>query len=313
MSVIVAAIGGNALKADDGVGAPSEWFEALARALPPLLDLVADGHQLVLTHGNGPQVGEEMLRMEISKPVMPALTLDLCVAETEGSLGYAIQQVLGNLLRKRGAPARVAAVITQVVVDAGDPAFSHPTKPIGSFYTKAQAQRLARDHGWSVVEDAGRGWRRVVPSPRPVRVIEAPLIRALVECGMIPIGAGGGGIPVVETPDGVRGVEAVIEKDLATAVLARDLGAQRVFFLTGVDRVAVGWGTPAQRFVDRLSLDEARRLLAAGEFPPGSMGPKVEAAVEFVAHGGASAVITSLDRLAEAAAGRAGTWISREA
>jgi carbamate kinase len=313
MSVIVAAIGGNALKADDGVGAPSEWFDALARALPPLLDLVADGHQLVLTHGNGPQVGEEMLRMEISKPVMPALTLDLCVAETEGSLGYAIQQVLGNLLRKRGAPARVAAVITQVVVDAGDPAFSHPTKPIGSFYTKAQAQRLARDHGWNVVEDAGRGWRRVVPSPRPVRVTEALLIRALVECGMIPIAAGGGGIPVVETPDGVRGVEAVIEKDFATAVLARDLGAERVFFLTGVDRVAVGWGTPAQRFVDRLSVDEARRLLAAGEFPPGSMGPKVEAAVEFVAHGGASAVITSLDRLAEAAAGRAGTRISQEA
>jgi carbamate kinase len=313
MSVIVAAIGGNALKADDGVGAPSEWFEALARALPPLLDLVADGHQLVLTHGNGPQVGEEMLRMEISKPVMPALTLDLCVAETEGSLGYAIQQVLGNLLRKRGAPARVAAVITQVVVDAADPAFSHPTKPIGSFYTKAQAQRLARDHGWNVVEDAGRGWRRVVPSPRPVRVTEALLIRALVECGMIPIAAGGGGIPVVETPDGVRGVEAVIEKDFATAVLARDLGAERVFFLTGVDRVAVGWGTPAQRFVDRLSVDEARRLLAAGEFPPGSMGPKVEAAVEFVAHGGASAVITSLDRLAEAAAGRAGTRISQEA
>jgi carbamate kinase len=313
MSLIVAAIGGNALKSDDGVGAPNEWFDALARTLPPLLDLMADGHQLVLTHGNGPQVGEEMLRMEISKPIMPALTLDLCVAETEGSLGYAIQQVLGNLLRQRGEPPRVAAVVTQVVVDASDPAFSHPTKPIGSFYTKAQAQRLARDHGWNVVEDAGRGWRRVVPSPRPVRVTEAPIIRALVASGMIPIAAGGGGIPVVETADGIRGVEAVIEKDLATSVLARDLGAGRVFFLTGVDRVALGWGTPDQRFVDRLSVDDARRLLAAGEFPPGSMGPKVQAAMEFVAQGGETAVITSLDRLAEAAAGRAGTWISAEA
>jgi carbamate kinase len=253
-----------------------------------------------------------MLRMEISKPVMPALTLDLCVAETEGSLGYAIQQVLGNLLRQRGHSAFVAAVVTQVVVDARDPAFSHPTKPIGSFYTKAQAQRLARDHGWSVVEDAGRGWRRVVASPRPVRVTEAPLIRALVASGMIPIAAGGGGIPVVETSEGIRGVEAVIEKDLATAVLARDLGAEHVFFLTGVDRVALGWGTPAQRFVDRLSLDEARRLLAAGEFPPGSMGPKVEAAVQFVADGGVTAVITSLDRVGEAAAGRAGTRISHD-
>jgi len=312
MSLIVAAIGGNALKADDGVGAPSEWFDALGRALPPMLDLLAEGHGLVLTHGNGPQVGEEMLRMEISKPVMPALSLDLCVAETEGSLGYAIQQVLGNLLRVRGTEARVAAIVTQVVVDASDPAFRRPTKPIGAFYTKAQAQRMAREHGWSVVEDAGRGWRRVVPSPRPVRVLEAPLIRLLVASGMIPVAAGGGGIPVVESADGVRGVEAVIEKDLATAVLAHDLGADRVFFLTGVDRVAVGWGTPAQRALDRLSVAEARQLLAAGEFPPGSMGPKVEAAVEFVTRGGAAAVITSLDRLAEAANGRAGTVITNE-
>ena len=308
----MAAIGGNALKADDGVGSPNEWFDALARALPPLVDLLAQGHRVVLTHGNGPQVGEEMLRMEISKPVMPALTLDLCVAETEGSLGYAIQQVLGNLLRGRGVDPGVAAVVTQVVVDADDPAFQRPTKPIGVFYTKAQAQRMAREHGWNVVEDAGRGWRRVVPSPRPVRVVEAQLIRSLVEVGMIPVAAGGGGIPVVETADGIRGVEAVIEKDLATAVLAAELGAERVFFLTGVERVAVGWGTPTQRFVDRLSVDEARRLLAAGEFPAGSMGPKVEAAVEFVTRGGAAGIITSLERLAEAASGRAGTLITRD-
>jgi carbamate kinase len=313
MSIIVAAVGGNALVARDGVGAPSEWFEALAKALPPLVDLLAAGHHVVLTHGNGPQVGEEMLRMEISKVVMPALSLDLCVAETEGSLGYAIQQVLGNLLRERGVTRLVAAIVTQVVVDRGDPAFTRPTKPIGSFYTKAQAERLARDHGWSVVEDAGRGWRRVVPSPRPVRVIEAPLIRALIDAGMVPVAVGGGGIPVVETPAGLRGVEAVIEKDLATAVLARDVGAERAFFLTGVDRVALGFGSPQQRFLDRLAITEARRLLAAGEFPPGSMGPKVEAAVQFVEHGGAEAVITSLDRMADALAGRAGTHVVRDA
>jgi len=161
-----------------------------------------------------------------------------------------------------------------------------------------------------LVEDAGRGWRRVVASPRPVRVLEAPVIRALVDAGMVPIATGGGGIPVVEDADGVHGVEAVIEKDLATVVLASDLGAERVFFLTGVDRVALGWGTPAQRFLDRLGVAEARRLLAAGEFPPGSMGPKVEAAVEFVERGGRAAVITSIDRVADAAAGRAGTLIA---
>jgi carbamate kinase len=311
MALVVAAIGGNALAATDGVGSPSEWFDALARALPPLVELVDAGHQLVLTHGNGPQVGDEMLRMEIAKPVMPALTLDLCVAETEGSLGYAIQQVLGNLLRARGIRRDVASVITQIVVDADDPAFRSATKPIGPFYTKAQATRMAREHGWNVVDDAGRGWRRVVPSPRPVRVVEAQLIRALVDAGVVPIAGGGGGIPVVETDKGLRGVEAVIEKDRTTGVLARELGADRVLFLTGVDRVAVGWGTPAQRWLDRLPVREARALLAAGEFPPGSMGPKVEAAVDFIERGGSAAVITSLDCVSDAVAGRAGTQIVR--
>lgn len=309
MSLIAVAIGGNALTTKEGTGAPSEWFEALARSLPPLVEVVAAGHGLVLTHGNGPQVGEELLRMEIAKPVMPALSLDLCVAETEGSLGYAIQQVLGNLLRERGLGRPVAAVVTQVVVRADDPSFTAPTKPIGSFYTKAQAQRMARDHGWSIVEDAGRGYRRVVPSPLPVRVVEAPVIRALVDAGVIPIAVGGGGIPVVEDGGGLRGVEAVIEKDRATAVLARDLGADRTFFLTGIDRVATAFGTPEQRFLDRLTAREARRLLAAGEFPPGSMGPKVEAAVDFVEHGGREAVITSLERIAGAMEGVAGTRI----
>ncbi len=309
MSLIVAAIGGNALRTEDGVGAPSEWFDALAVTLPPLVELVAAGHRLVLTHGNGPQVGEELLRMEIAKPVMPALSLDLCVAETEGSLGYVIQQVMGNLLRQRGLDARVASVVCQVVVDASDPAFTTPTKPIGAFYKKGEALRQSREHGWHVVEDAGRGWRRVVPSPRPVRVLEAALIRTLVDAGVIPIAVGGGGIPVVETAGGLRGVEAVIEKDLATAVLAAELGAEQALFLTGVDRVAVGWGTPNQRALDRLTIAEARRLLEAGEFPPGSMGPKVQAAVDFVARGGKSAVITSLDRVADAVGGTAGTRI----
>jgi carbamate kinase len=203
-------------------------------------------------------------------------------------------------------------MVTQVVVDTGDPAFQAPSKPIGPFYKRAEALRHAREFGWTVVDDSGRGWRRVVPSPRPVRVVEAPLVRALVGAGIVPIAVGGGGVPVVETPAGLRGIEAVVEKDFATAVLARDLGAERVYFLTGVDRVAVGWGTPAQRYLHRLTVAEARRLLAAGEFPPGSMGPKVEAAVQFVEAGGAVAVITSLDQVAQADRGVAGTVISRD-
>lgn len=311
MSLLVAAIGGNALRTEDGVGAATEWFEALARALRPLAALVEAGHRLVLTHGNGPQVGEELLRMEIARPVMPALTLDLCVAETEGSLGYAIQQVLGNLLRGRGLDVGVAAVVSQVVVSADDPAFAAPTKPIGPAYRKAEAQRHVRESGWSIVEEKGRGWRRVVASPRPLRVVEAPLVRRLVEAGLVPVAVGGGGIPVVETPEGLRGIEAVIEKDLATTVLAHALGAEQVLYLTDVDRVALDWGRPSQRFLDHLDPPGARHHLAAGQFPPGSMGPKVEAAVAFVEGGGRRAVITSLDRVGEAVAGRAGTAVTR--
>jgi carbamate kinase len=240
---------------------------------------------------------------------MPALTLDLCVAETAGSLGYAIQLVMGNLLRARALDVAVVSLVCQVVVREDDPAFRTPTKPIGPFYKKAEALRHARDHGWQVVEDAGRGWRRVVPSPRPVRVLEAALIRTLVDAGAIPIAVGGGGIPVLETSAGLRGVEAVLEKDLATAVLATELGAEHALFLTGVDRVAVGWGTPGQHPLDKLTVAEARRLLDAGEFPPGSMGPKVDAAVSFVERGGKSAIITSLDRVADAVRGAAGTTI----
>lgn len=311
MSLIVAAIGGNALRTEDGIGSPSEWFDALATALPPVIDLFAAGHRIVLTHGNGPQVGEEMLRMEISKLVMPPLTLDLCVAETEGSLGYVIQQVLSNLLRRRGIDTPVASVVTQIVVDEHDVAFAHATKPIGAFYTKAQAARMEKEHRWQIVEDSGRGWRRVVASPRPLRVVEARLIRAIVDAGMIPIAVGGGGIPVVESADGYRGVEAVIEKDRATVVLSRDLQADLAVFLTSVDRVAVAFGTPHERPLDRLTIADARYLLAVGEFPPGSMGPKVEAAVEFVERGGSRAVITSLTHLAEAVDGTAGTQVVR--
>lgn len=309
--LLVVAIGGNALREPGGVAKPEEWFRALARSLPPLVELVSRGFRLILTHGNGPQVGDELLRMELAKKTVPPLSLDLCGAETQGSLGYAIQQVFGNLCRARGLEVPVATIVTRVVVDPKDRAFQRPTKPIGPFYTATRAKQLARQKGWALVEDARRGYRRVVPSPRPLRVLEAEMVRRLSEGGAVPIACGGGGVPVVETPDGYRGVEAVVEKDFATEALATALAADRVLFLTGVERVAVNFGTPQQVGIERLAVRDARALLAANEFPAGSMGPKVEAGVRFVEEGGREAIITSLDRVRAAIDGEAGTHIVR--
>lgn len=309
--LLVVAIGGNALREPGGLATPDEWFRGLERSLPPLVDLVAAGFRLVITHGNGPQVGDELLRMELARKEVPPLTLDLCGAETQGSLGYAIQQVFGNLCRARGVDTPVATIVTRVLVDPGDPAFGQPTKPIGPFYSATKARQLAREKGWAMVEDAGRGFRRVVPSPRPLRVLEAELVRRLSEAGAVPIACGGGGVPVVESEAGYRGVEAVVEKDLTTEVLATGLHADRLLFLTGVERVAVGFGTPRAIGIERLAVAEARALLAAGEFPPGSMGPKVEASLRFVEAGGREAIITSLDQVRAAIDGKAGTHIVR--
>ena len=307
--LLVVAIGGNALREPRGVAKPDEWFRTLKRSLPPLVDLVAAGYRLVLTHGNGPQVGDELLRMELAQKTVPPLSLDLCGAETQGSLGYAIQQVFGNLCRARGLDIPVATIVTRVVVDLADPAFQHPTKPIGPFYTAAKARQLGKKKGWTLVEDAGRGFRRVVPSPRPLRVLEAEMVRRMSLAGGVPIACGGGGVPVVDADGAYRGVEAVIEKDLATEALATRLGADRLLILTGVERVAVGYGTPRAIGIERLTVADARRLLAAGEFPPGSMGPKVEASVQFVERGGREAIITSLDRVRAAIEGDAGTHV----
>ncbi len=307
--LLVVAIGGNALREPGGGGKPDEWFRALGRSLPPLVELVARGFRLVLTHGNGPQVGDELLRMELAQKTVPPLSLDLCGAETQGSLGYAIQQVFGNLCRARALDVPVATIVTRVVVDPKDPAFQRPTKPIGPFYTAARAKQLARQKRWTLVTDAKRGYRRVVASPRPLRVLEAEMIRRLADAGAVPIACGGGGVPVVETPEGYRGVEAVVEKDFATEALATALAADRLLFLTAVERVAVNFGTPQEVGIERLTVADARALLAAGEFPPGSMGPKVAAGVRFVEEGGREAIITSLDRVRAAIDGEAGTHI----
>jgi carbamate kinase len=307
--LLVVAIGGNALREPRGVAKPDEWFRALKRSLPPLVDLVAGDYRLVLTHGNGPQIGDELLRMELAQKTVPPLSLDLCGAETQGSLGYAIQQVFGNLCRARGIEVPVATIVTRVVVDAADPAFQHPTKPIGPFYTAAQARALRKRKRWTLVQDAGRGYRRVVPSPRPLHVLEAEMVRRVCQGGGVPIACGGGGVPVIDADGAYRGVDAVVEKDLATEALATGLGADRLLILTAVEQVAINFGTPQQIGIERLTVDDARRLLAAGEFPPGSMGPKMEACVRFVERGGREAIITSLDRVQAAIAGDAGTHV----
>jgi len=283
---IVVAIGGSALS-------------ALEPALAPLVELVALGYRLVLTHGNGqPAAGARA----------PASTLDRTAAETQGALGYAIQQAFGNLCRARKLAVPAAALVTRVVVDALDPALARPTKAIGPFYTPAQAKALRRK-GWTLAAAGRRGWRRMVPAPRPVRVVEADLVERLLLAGAVPIACGGGGVPVVETADGYRGVEAVVEKDFASEVLATGVAADRLLFLTDVERAVVNFGTPQQLAIERLTLTEARALLRAGEFPPGSMGPKVEASIRFVEAGGREAVITVPSRARAAIEGDAGTRI----
>jgi len=307
--LLVVAIGGNALREPGGVAKPEEWFRALERTLPPLIELVALGYRLALTHGNGPQVGDELLRMELARRRIPPLSLDLCGAETQGSIGYAIQQVFGNLCRARKLTVPAATLVTRVAVDPADPAFAKPTKPIGPFYTAAQAKELRRRKGWALVDAGRRGWRRVVASPRPLRVLEADLVGRLLLGGAVPIACGGGGVPVVETADGYVGVEAVVEKDFASEVLATGLRADRLLFVTDVERAAVNFGTPQELGIERLTLPEARALLAAGEFSPGSMGPKIDASVRFVEAGGREAIITAPHRVRAAIEGEAGTRV----
>ena len=308
----VIAIGGNALIKDGQKGSIEEQYQNALETSGHVAGLVAAGWRIVLTHGNGPQVGFILRRSEIASDAefTPRLSLDMCVADSEGGIGYIIGNSLVSELGRRGMADRVACVLTQTVVDLEDPAFQHPSKPIGSGYSSEEAEvHKTRDH-WVLVEDAGRGYRRLVPSPRPVRIVEAEAIRALLLAGFVVIACGGGGIPVVEDAPGVyRGVEAVVDKDFASGFLAAHLEVPVFVVSTGVEKVAIRFRKPDQRLLDRITLAEARAHLAAGEFPEGSMGPKVRAAVEFIERGGKRAIITSPDHLEDAIAGRTGTHV----
>jgi carbamate kinase len=310
--LIVLAIGGNSLIRDEAHRTvPDQW--ALTReTCRHIAPLVAAGHRVVITHGNGPQVGFILRRSELARHELHEVPLDSCGADTQGAIGYMIQLSLGNELARRGVTRPVVSLVTQVEVDTSRAAMMNPSKPIGSFMDAATAQARARDLGWAVTEDAGRGWRRVVPSPPPLAIVELDAVRTLLDAGFIVVAAGGGGIPVIREPGGeLRGIEAVIDKDETSSLLATALGADLLLISTAVERVCLEFGTPGETPLDRVSLADARRYLAEGQFGAGSMAPKIHAAIAFLEHGGTLVIITSPERLEDAVAGRAGTAIAR--
>jgi carbamate kinase len=307
---VVIALGGNALAQPGEEGTITQQFRHTRESLGAVVELAREGWHIAIVHGNGPQVGNALIRNEHARHIVPPLPLGVLVAATEGWIGYMIQQSLQNALHRGGVARQVVTMVTQVLVDPDDPELQRPTKPIGRTMDEETARELAAEMGGEVAETKG-GWRRVVPSPRPTHIVECRMIRSLVREGHLVIAAGGGGCPVyVHEKWGLEGIDAVVDKDRAAAILGRDIGADVLVILTDVDRVYRHFGTPAQAAIDRLTLAEADALLASGALGEGSMAPKVEAAADFVRGGGTRAIIARLDQGREAVAGRAGTEIS---
>jgi carbamate kinase len=307
---VVAALGGNALSPEGGDGSVGEMRAALAQTSTFLADLVQRGVGLIITHGNGPQVGRILLQQEYAAAYVPPMPMDVCGAESQGQIGYLIAQELDSELRRRRIDTRVLCFVTSVIVDGRDPAFRRPTKPVGPSYIRSDAQRIAHEtgHVFQIMPD--KRWRRVVPSPLPQRFVEEKPLLEVIEAGHVVIAAGGGGVPVVEVADTLRGVEAVVDKDRTAARLAMLIHADLLLILTAVERVQIGYGTKKARELAHVTVEEARQLLVKGEFPEGSMGPKIEACCEFVAAGGQRAVIAALHQAADAVFGDAGTTIT---
>jgi carbamate kinase len=308
--LIVLAIGGNSLIRDEQHRTvPDQWV--LAReTCHHIAEIIQAGHRIVVTHGNGPQVGFIIRRSELARHELHPVPLDSCDADTQGAIGYMIQQSLENEFLRRGLRKSAVALVTQVEVDADSPAFANPTKPIGAFMDEATARARAAQEGWTIREDAGRGWRRVVPSPEPRAIVEIEAIRALVSAGFIVTAVGGGGIPVTRDSEGqLHGVEAVIDKDYASSLLATELRADQFVITTAVCQVFLDYKKPGQRALTRLTVDDARRHLAEGQFGEGSMAPKIRAVIRYIEKGGRRAVITCPEELEPAIAGRAGTEV----
>jgi carbamate kinase len=307
-NVDVIALGGNAILPAGQAGTIQEQFAITRTTMGQIATLIADGRRVVLTHGNGPIVGNIVLRNEAMRDTIAPMPLGICVADSQGGIGYMLQQVLRNALRQVGLQQKVVTLVTQVLISPDDPALNNPTKPIGPFYTREQADTFAAERGWKLVEDSKRGWRRVVPSPRPLEIIEKSVAVQLIEAGSVVITVGGGGIPVIRKGDMLDGVEAVVDKDYASAVLARELGAERMIVVTSVDALYRNFGAPDQEPISAMSADEARALVPT--LPPGSMGSKIDAAVQYVDACGGAAVITSPEHIIDAVRGDAGTHIT---
>lgn len=314
VGAIVIALGGNAISPENEEGNVPQQFRRTRQTAEQLAPLAAAGRPILINHGNGPQVGNVLRRVELASHELYTLPLDICGAHTQGGMGYMIAQCINNELSRRGVARHSSCLMTSVEVSPDDPEFRRPTKPIGRFYDEARARELQTRYAWNMIETPGHGFRRVVPSPRPVRVLEVELIRKLVELGEILVAGGGGGVPVVRRPDGDHmGVEAVIDKDRTAALLAIAIKAETLLIQTSVPRVAIDFGRPTEKYLDRLSLRDARRRLGEGQFPPGSMGPKIEAAIAFLeagTHPAASVVICDMASMHEALAGRTGTTIA---
>ena len=315
---VVVALGGNAAYPPTIQGTADEQLALMRQVCGHLVEIIRAGWQLVLTHGNGPVVGNILYRMARTADELPPMPMDVCVAHSQGGMGYMLQQSFANVLVDSGMDIVVSCVVTEVEVDADDPAFANPTKPVGKFFSEADARDMAQKTGWHFAEDAGRGWRRMVASPKPKKILDLKTIDALLDAGVIPIACGGGGIPVLHGANGHwTGVPAVIDKDLTSAMLAAHLHADALIMLTGVDRVALDFNKPTQRWLDHMTLAQARDYSAQGQFPAGSMGPKIDAAMSYLqelpnANHEGEVIITSLEQAFEALMGRAGTHITMQ-
>jgi carbamate kinase len=309
----VIAFGGNALLRPQDHGTQEEQFTLSWKATRWLVEIIHRGYELAIVHGNGPQVGNIMIQVEEAITKIPPQSLDVAVAQTQGSMGYMLANQLRNRFNEEQLEKDIAAVLTEVEVDREDPAFESPTKPVGPYFTAYRANLLMQEHGWQMVEDAGRGWRKVVASPMPQRILGSHLLKRLVENGAVLVAGGGGGVPVYQDVGGYfRGVEAVIDKDYVAAILATELEADLFIMLTQVPMVAENFGRPNQRWLRRMPLGKAREMMAANQFPPGSMGPKVQASMNFVEATGKDVLITDEDSLKRALEGRAGTFLVAE-